>query len=173
VNYQLTEACRVDFTAYAPLHLFKGWTEEGLSGEIAVDLANRRLDNFAATAETLSFTTADRQRTEAMRDYFFLREHRQTSFRLSEPCALADAGQGRYRGVMVGVLEFAAIRRQMPLTCLLHRTPAGITMSVSGRWSFKAFGLRAPRLLFLTVRDIVDISARLTLSHVPEADGTP
>ena len=49
-------------------------------------------------------------------------------------------------------------RRQLPVSFIITRGNSGFSIDLDFKWSFKAYGLKAPRLLFLTVRDIVDIS---------------
>ncbi len=51
-------------------------------------------------------------------------------------------------------------RRQLPVEFVIIRNGHGFSIDLAYKWSFKAYGLKAPRLLFLTVRDIVDISGK-------------
>jgi hypothetical protein len=48
----------------------------------------------------------------------------------------------------------------LPVDFRIIRDDQGFSIDLDYKWSFKAYGLKAPRLLFLTVRDIVDISGK-------------
>ncbi|PIE65364.1 MAG: hypothetical protein CSA26_03305 [Desulfobacterales bacterium] len=168
MKYCLTEKCRVDFVAYAPMHTFKGWTTKGLSGFVDVDFSKKRLHHIEAVSLTEFFDTGYDDRNKAMVDFFDLKRNSESSFTMTECREFSDAGKSVYKVVVLGILDFAGIRRQLPLTCYLKDNGDMITLDISFKWSFKAYGIKAPRLLFLTVRDIVDISARLEFKKEEE-----
>ena len=151
--------------AYAPMHTFKGWINEGLSGSIDVDFDRGRVNHIETGARTDSITTGDCDRNKAMVDFFNFEEHPSTSFRMTECLDFVGSGNSRYRIKVRGVLDFAGIRRQLPLGCSLKRNGESISLDLQFKWSFKAYGLKPPRLLFLKVRDIVDISAHLEFTR--------
>jgi hypothetical protein len=66
----------------------------------------------------------------------------------------------RYQIKALAVLEFMGQRRQLPVDFNITRNGRGFSIDLDYKWSFKAYGLKSPRLLFLTVRDIVDISGK-------------
>lgn len=167
VKYVMTEASRVDFTAYAPMHTFKGWAVQGLAGEIELDCAQPDILSLSATAATMEFETVDTSRTKAMRDYFQLARHSQASFTMTECRQFHSTGDTTYQADMEGVLLFGGIRRLVPITCALTVGESTLDAQIQCKWSFKAYGLKAPRLLFLTVRDIVDIHGNL---HFTKSD---
>lgn len=161
MKYVLTDNSRVDFLAHAPLHGFKGWAIKGLQGELEADLAVCTLQGLWATVETCCFDTADPERTTAMSRYFALPEHPRAAFRLSESPGLQPLTNGGWRTKMLGVLDFVDIRRQLPVSGTFKMQGERLLCDLQCKWSFKAYGIKAPRLLMLTVRDIVDIKAHL------------
>jgi len=161
MQYKLNGNSRVDFTAYAPLHTFKGWAEDGFTGSATVDFASLRMQHIEAALQTLCFETGDAERNKAMKDFFSLEKHPQTSFVMTECREFQQAAENSYRITVLGILDFAGIRRQLPLCCTLEKEPERLLCNLKFTWSFKAYGLKAPRLLFLTLRDIVHISACL------------
>ncbi len=161
MEYFVSGNNRVDFTAYAPMHTFTGWAREGLEGVIDIDMEQVQLNKLSATANTLDFTTGDPERTKAMGEYFNFDQHPQSSFVMSECRSLTRQKSGILNAEIVGVLDFVGIRRQLPLQCMLTNHGNRIDFDLSFKWSFKAFGMKVPRLFFLTVRDIVDIRVHL------------
>lgn len=150
------------FVAYAPMHSFKGWVEKGgLKGRLAFDPEKGVLKAIEAAADTGSFETGDADRNKAMDDFFHLKDHPETSFLMTEVKSQKAGAGGKQTVSLVGILEFAGIRRQLPINCTIMVNDGTISFDLTFKWSFKAFGLKAPRLLFLTVRDIVDIKAHL------------
>lgn len=166
--YTLDEqASKANFIAYAPMHKFKGWVKEGLKGAIDIDLSANILTNIEAVAKTEAFDTGDVERNKAMEDYFSLQDHLETSFVMTECKSFKKRGGNAYQLTVLGILDFAGIRRQLPISCNVKEGDDGrIIFDLAFKWSFKAYGLKVPRLLFLTVRDIVDINAHL--EFVPE-----
>lgn len=167
MKYTLTNNSRVAFTAYAPMHAFKGWAAEGLHGSLKIEFDNLEIRNIVVISEISCFDTGDPERNRAMNNFFSLEKHPEASFVMTECREFCRLDNGRYRITVQGVLELAGIRRQLPITFMIQPDEAQIQLDLEFKWSFKAYGLKAPRLLFLTVRDIVDIKAHLefTTTH--------
>lgn len=165
--YEFTEQCRVGFVAHAPLHSFKGWAAGKLAGGMDIDLDLLQLLHLKAVVPTSRFETGDRERTKAMRDYFALEKHPETSFTMTECRAFTQSRPGCWHITVQGILAFAGVYRQLPIGCLINHIGDNLAMDLKFKWSFKAYGMKAPRLLFLTVSDIVDISAHLELKPQP------
>lgn len=158
--YELIGGGRVDFTARAPLHLFRGWAESGLSGILQLD--NRLVPSaLEARLDNDFLRTPDAARTRAMRDYFALVRHPSSSFIMSDLGECAQIDERSYRAVLWGALDFAGVRRRLPVTCLARVGDGEVVMNLRCTWSFRAFGFKRPRLLFLAVADLVDIRAEL------------
>ncbi len=154
------ERSRASFVAYAPMHKFKGWTTDSILGQVEVDFDKGEITNFVAKAATMEFETGDVSRNKAMQDFFSFTKYPETSFHTTKPVTLKKRGN-KWQGEIVGILELAGVRRQLPVNCILYKEDGLPVFEFSLKWSFKAFGMKVPRLLFLTVRDIVDISAVL------------
>jgi len=165
MKYTLTENCKVFFTAHAPMHAFKGWAIQGLSGKADIDFDNLLLHHIEATVETRFFDTGDAKRNKAMFDFFALENNPTSSFTMTECREFERITHSKFQLTILGVLDFTGIRRQLPITCTLNRETKNLSLDLQFKWSFKAFGLKAPRLLFLTVRDIVDIKAHLEFTQ--------
>lgn len=155
-----SEKSRADFVACAPMHKFAGWAVNTILGQLEVDLEKGEILNFVARASTTDFETGDASRNKAMNDYFLFAKYPETSFHSTEPTVLKRRGELWY-GELIGILELAGVRRQLPVSCVLRVEQELPVLQLSLKWSFKAFGMKAPRLLFLVVRDIVDINAEL------------
>ena len=168
MKYVLTDNSRVDFIARAPLHAFKGWAVEGVQGTLEANFSAGILQSLAAEVETGCFDTADPDRTEAMSRYFSLAEHPHASFALSQCQEIVSEGGGCWRVRMLGILSFVDIRRQLPVTGTVREEGGRLLWELQCKWSFTAYGLKAPRLLMLSVRDIVDIKAHL--EFIPSGD---
>ena len=161
MKYVLTDNSRVEFIARAPLHAFKGWAVEGLLGIMEADFSTGHLQSLQAEVKTRCFETAAPERTESMSRYFAFIEHPNASFTLSRCQEVVSEGSGRWRVKMLGVLSFVDIRRQLPVYGIVQEENGRLLWELQCKWSFKAYGLKAPRLLMLSVRDIVDIKAHL------------
>jgi len=157
MKYMLTQDYRVDFTAYAPMHTFKGWTVKGIEAEVEIDFHSLVLNKLHAVAEVAFFTTGNEDRNKAMSDYLVVGRFPKASVEMIECKSFKKVNRGAYRVSVLAVLEFMSIRRQMPI--IFYAVPADgeMKIEVALQWSFKGYGLNAPRLLFLKVRDIVDI----------------
>jgi polyisoprenoid-binding protein YceI len=155
------EASRVDFIAYAPMHKFKGWATKKLTGSLEIDFDNLNLANIQAMVETSCLDTGDDSKNKAMVEYFSLDKHPQASFIMTECKEFSKEKDNLYKITVLGILGFAGIRRQLPITCTLNHTDKQLSLDLQFKWSFKAYGIAPPTLLFLKVRDIVDIKARL------------
>ncbi|MBM9612829.1 YceI family protein [Desulfobulbus rhabdoformis] len=170
MKYVLTDRSRVNFVAHAPLHKFKGWAEEGLSGGLDIDLEHGMVSSLHAEVETRCFQTPDQERTRAMSQFFNLSEHPYATFKIGQQISLRPAGKDCWSTKMPGILSFVDIHRLLPVIGKLRLENERLIWELQCKWSFKAYGLKAPRLLMLTVRDIVDISARLEFIYQEEKD---
>jgi polyisoprenoid-binding protein YceI len=166
MKYTVSENSRVDFTAQAPMHTFKGWAVEGMKGEIEIDFDSLELQHIKVSVEANCFDTGDADKNKAMKDFFVLKSHPEASFVMSECQEFCKMAGGNYKMTVLGILEFAGIRRQLPITCMVKRNDKQVLIDLQFKWSFKAYGMKAPRLLFMTVRDIVDIKAHLEFTTV-------
>lgn len=166
MKYKVTDKSRVDFTAQAPMHTFKGWASKSMQGEITIDFDSLELQHIEVAVETNSFDTGDADKNKAMKDFFNLESHPQASFIMTECCEFCRMADNSYKMTVLGILELAGIRRQLPITCMLTNNNEQIDINLQFKWSFKAYGMKAPRLLFMTVRDIVDIKAHLEFAKV-------
>nr|WP_321400894.1 hypothetical protein [uncultured Desulfobacter sp.] len=159
-DYQLTGEYNVGFTAYAPLHTFKGWTRQGVEAQMGIDFEAKSISYARASAKTVFFDTGFKDRNKAMADYMQIREYPESSIELSEVKKFNRLDDSRYQINALAVLEFMGQRRQLPVDFSIVRDDHGFSIDLDYKWSFKAYGLKAPRLLFLAVRDIVDISGK-------------
>ncbi len=163
------EKSRASFVAYAPMHKFKGWTTNSIVGQVEVDADSGEIRSFTARAATMEFETGDNSRNKAMQDYFSFTKYPETSFHTTAPVTLKKRGN-KWQGEIIGILELAGVRRQLPVNCIFYMEDELPVFEFSLKWSFTAFGMKVPRLLFLTVRDIVDISAVLRCSKEESHD---
>lgn len=173
MKYLLTDSTsRVDFIAYAPMHKFTGWAKEGLTGSMEIDFDSLSLANIQAVVKTCFFDTGDDSKNKAMVEYFSLDQYPEASFIMTECQKFSKVGDSLYQFTILGILEFSGIRRQLPITCTLSRGDRQLQLDLQFKWSFKAYGLKPPTLLFLKVRDIVDIKAHLefTLENADSVD---
>ena len=161
MNYVLTGNSRVDFTAYAPMHTFRGWAAQGLQGKMEINFDTLVLKHVQVMLDTRHLDTGDSAKNRAMVDFFHLDKNSEAGFVMTEYREFYRQANGGYRITVLGILDFAGIRRQLPITCMVAKKEDKIIMHLQFKWSFKAYGLKAPRLLFMTVRDIVDIKAGL------------
>ncbi|PID77140.1 MAG: hypothetical protein CSB24_02895 [Deltaproteobacteria bacterium] len=164
MKFEITDKSRVDFVAYAPMHTFKGWSIKGLSGQFDIDFDGLAINKLEAAALNEFFDTGDASRNKAMVDFFKFDQNKESSFEMTEFRDFEKTGDNQYRVTVIGILDFVGIKRQLPVTMNFTRTDDELKVSLKLKWSFKGFGIKAPRLLFLTVRDIVDISAELVLA---------
>ncbi len=164
MKFEITGNSRTDFIAYAPMHKFKGWAVKGITGCFDIDFESMAVKQIEAYALNEFFDTGYADRNKAMVDFFNFEENKHSSFVMTECREFKKLSETKYKIDMLGVLEFAGIRRQLPIACILIKNEDSLNASMSVKWSFKAYGIKAPQLLFLKVRDIVDISASLELS---------
>lgn len=157
-NYRLTENYRVDFTAYAPLHTFKGWSSKGLESEIEIDFEKMTVNRIKASAQVCFFETGDRERDRAMMKYMDPETFSEATIEMTECGSFTRTGPEKFSGSALALLSFMGVCRQLPVAFTAERREGRLFVETSLKWSFGAYGLKAPRLLFLTVRDIVDIS---------------
>ena len=166
MKYKVTDKSRVDFTAQAPMHTFKGWASKSMQGEITIDFDSLELQHIEVAVETNSFNTGDADKNKAMKDFLNLESHPQASFIMTECREFCRMSDTSYKMTVLGILELAGIRRQLPITCVVKNNDKEIAIDLQFKRSFKAYGMKAPRLLFMTVRDIVDIQAHLEFTNV-------
>lgn len=161
-TYTLTDNYDVHFIAYAPLHTFKGWTCKEVEAQISIDFDAQTIAFAKARAKTRCFDTGHPDRNKAMADYLKIDQHPEAAIELTEVKSFARMDDIRYKAEVLAVLEFMGQVRQLPLNFIITRSAdnMGFSIDLDFKWSFKAFGLKAPSLLFLTVRDIVDISGK-------------
>lgn len=163
MNFEITKKSRVDFIAYAPMHKFKGWSVEGLTGNFDIDFDNLTVNKIEAVALNEFFDTGFDDRNKAMVDFFKFNENKESSFVFTECKEFKKINESRYQITVLGILDFVGIRRQLPITFIVQKAEQNLKVGLKFKWSFKAYGIKAPSLLFLKVRDIVDISANLDL----------
>lgn len=161
-TYTLTDNYDVRFIAYAPLHTFKGWTCKEVEAQISIDFDAQTIAFARARAKTRCFDTGHADRNKAMADYMKIDQHPEATIELTEVKSFTRMDDTRYKADVLVVLAFMGQVRQLPLNFIITRSAdaRGFSIALDFKWSFKAFGLKAPSLLFLTVRDIVDISGK-------------
>lgn len=159
-EYKLTANYDVGFTAYAPLHTFKGWSRQGVDARIGINFDAGTISYARASAQTCCFDTGFDDRNRAMADYMQIDKYPESSIELTQVKAFTRLDDTRFQIEALAVLVFMGQRRQLPVSFLITRENNGFSIDLDFKWSFKAYGLKAPRLLFLTVRDIVDISGK-------------
>jgi hypothetical protein len=159
-DYQLTGNYDVGFTAYAPLHTFKGWARQGVEAQMGINFDAKTISYARASAKTSCFDTGFNDRNKAMADYMQIGKYPESSIELTEVKTFNRLDDTRYQIKALAVLEFMGQRRQLPVDFNITRNGRGFSIDLDYKWSFKAYGLKSPRLLFLTVRDIVDISGK-------------
>ncbi len=165
MKYKVTDKSRVDFTAQAPMHTFKGWAVEGMKGDLHIDFDSLELQHIEVSVDANCFDTGDTDKNKAMKDFFTLDSHPEASFLMTECREFCRMADNSYKMTVLGILELAGIRRQLPITCMVKKNDTRINIDLQFKWSFKAYGMTAPRLLFMTVRDIVDIKAHLEFTN--------
>lgn len=161
-NYTLTDKYDVNFTAYAPFHTFKGWTCKAVEAQIGIDFDAQTIAFARARANTRCFDTGYADRNKAMADYMKIDKYPEARIELTDVKSFTRMDHTYYKADVLAVLEFMGQARQLPLSFMITRftDETGFSIALDFKWSFKAFGLKAPSLLFLTVRDIVDISGK-------------
>ncbi len=168
MRYDLTENSRANFIAYAPMHTFKGWITQGMKGGLDINFEKMELGHIEASALTEYFDTGYPDRNKVMVDFFDWEKNPLTSFTMTECLEFEKIGDSLYKLTVLGILDFAGIKRQLPIRCNMRHEANRIWLDLKFKWSFKAYGIKAPRLLFLTVRDIVDISSSLEFTLANE-----
>ncbi len=169
MKYALTPNYRVEFTAFAPMHTFKAWCMENVTAEVEIDFDTLSLHKIHAVAKVSSFTTGDALRNQAMWTYMVTDRFAEASIEMTKCKEFIKLKSGAYRVSVLTVLEFMGIRRQLPITFYAVPFDEGMKIETAFNWSFKAFGLKPPRLLFLTVRDSVEIKG---WGHFEKSDQT-
>jgi len=166
LQYTLTDNSRVEFIARAPLHSVKGRATTGLAGTAVFDLDQQEVHHIRVTAATGTFQTDDPEKTRAMAKFFTFAEHPETSFIMTGCREFLLLASGNHRITVQGILTFAGIRRQLPITSIIRRSGQNVMWDLQFKWSFTAYGLQPPSLLFMKLRDIVDVRACLEFKPV-------
>ena len=166
-DFRLSGHYDVGFTAYAPLHTFKGWARQGVEAQIGINFEAGTISYARARAQTGCFDTGFADRNKAMADYMQIDKYPESSIELTEVKAFTRLDDIRFQIDALVVLEFVGQRRQLPVSFFITRDHSGFAIDLDFKWSFKAYGLKAPSLLFLTVRDIVNISGKGEFVPVP------
>ncbi len=172
-TYTLNSGYDVRFIAYAPLHTFKGWTCQGVEAEMEINFHSGLLTHARAVAQTRHFDTGFDDRNRAMFEYMQVDKYPEASVEMIEQTGFSRLDESRYQVSVQAALEFIGARRRLPLNFMITRNGSGFSIDLDFKWSFRAYGLKAPRLLFLTVRDIVDISGKGEFARTPSADPIP
>ncbi len=159
-EYKLTANYDVGFTAYAPLHTFKGWARQGIEAQMGINFDAGTISYARASAQTRYFDTGFNDRNKAMTDYMQIEKYPESSIELTQVKAFTRANDTRFQIKALAVLRFMGQQRQLPISFIIMRNHIGFSIDLDFKWSFKAYDLKAPRLLFLRVRDIVDISGK-------------
>ncbi len=156
-TFILTPDFQVDFTAYPPLHTFKGWTNKKIEARMDIDFDNLTIVKANAVAKTACFDTGDKSRNRAMMDYIRAEKIPSASLEMTQVEEFTAMDAFRYKVSIRADLSFMGIKRNLPLSFTITRKDGGIRVDLFFKWSFQAYGLKPPQLLFLKVRDIVDI----------------
>ena len=162
MKYTLAPGYRVDFIAHAPLHKFKGWVTREVEAQIDIDVLNQRFD-VTAFGPVQSFDTGNKQKNRAVMDFMMPGKFPNACVDVNQCTNFKEIGENRYQITVLMILEIMGIRRQMPVTFTAVQEDESFFIEAAFKWSFSAYGLKAPRLLFLKVRDIVDIKASAQL----------
>ncbi|MBM9538704.1 YceI family protein [Desulfobulbus alkaliphilus] len=170
MRYQLNDTSHVHFLARAPLHTFQGQATGGLRGSAEFDLENRTLDHIHVLAATAHFDTGDAAKNQAMADFFSFSIHPEADFLMTRCLEFKLLPTGNHRITVQGILTFAGIRRQLPITAIVSSIQECVLWDLHFKWSFSAYGLQAPSLLLMRLRDIVDIHARLAFTPTLSAE---
>lgn len=166
-DFRLSGKYDVGFTAYAPLHTFKGWARQGIEAQMGINFDAGTISYARARAQTCYFDTGFDDRNRALADYMQIDRYPESSIELAEVKAFTRLDDTRFQINALVVLEFMEQRRQLPVSFFITRDDSGFSIDLDFKWSFKAYGLKAPRLLFLTVRDIVNISGTGEFTPIP------
>ena len=165
-SYDISEqGYRVDFIAYAPLHRFCGWTVSGVQGDVQFDFEQRKIETMTFSAAVHDFDTGDRIRNKEMMKVFQVESHPLASLIMADCTQFQELKSDLFSIKIMAILEFMGIRRQLPLQLTAQRENSALKLDMAMKWSFKSYGIKAPQLLFLKVRDIVDIHAHLVLNE--------
>ncbi len=122
-----------------------------------IDFENLTIVRAKAVAQVSCFDTGDKLKNLAMMEYIRWKKIPEASVEMTQMEEFTPIDESRYKVSIQAVLTFMGIQRTIPLTFSIVRKDEGIKVDLVFKWSFKAYGLKAPQLLFLKVRDIVDI----------------
>ena len=162
MNYKTTQGKnRITLTAYAPLHVFKGWSVAGINGDANLDLENNRIESITVQAETGLFDTGDAFKNNEMYKFIGVKENPQAIFSFAECTYFEQVDESSYHVSVIGTLDFMNIRRELPFDVVAIHNGKGFSAGLVFKWSFKQHGVRPPQLFFLKLKDAVDIRVHL------------
>ena len=157
------EKSKVEFTATAPFHKFKGWSETGFDGEIDINFEENIINNIKVIIKTEFFETGDKLKNKEMQKYIKSNIMPATSFKMTEFKKIVKLNTypdaESYDIEVLGILCFMDIKRKLKLNIKASKTENKLYADVSFDWSFKNYGLKPPQILFIKVKDIVKVSA--------------
>jgi len=166
MRFKIKEDSKVDFLAYAPLHKFRGNIEEGFSGSIEIDFEKKEITEIDIVVETKFFKTGDFLKDKEMHKYISSKKIKTASFKLKKFKKMKKLKKENYQIELIGVLKFMDIERDLDLKFTIEKKEDSIETVFKFVWSFKNYGLEPPHLLFIKVKDKVDITAILSFELV-------
>lgn len=170
---------RIIFLLVLPLMVFGGnvTLKEGLVeahtkvfGDSSIDPSVRKLHadlsmqngDFTTLRGTISFNISDFTSTNSSRD-----EHMQEMFEMKTFPTITfhinNVVKKAKKYILEGTLAMHGVTKDIAVICSIE--PHGTTFTMQSNFSVKVtdYGMEQPTLLFLTVRNRVDIDAKLTL----------
>ena len=165
MKYLIKDESIVNFIAYAPLHKFRGKVEDGFSGFIDIDLEKNTLKEIDIEVKTEFFTTGDKLKDKELHKYISSEDIKVASFKSKELRSFKKVKDNIYQIDLLGVLNFMNIERDLKLKFKIVHKEDSIYTELDFNWSFKNFGLKAPQLLFLKVKDKVSISLKFNFTQ--------
>ena len=142
-----------------------------MEGLIEIDFSSQTIVRARAEALTACFDTGDPERNRAMADYMQVTTYPRASIEMTACRELVRLDDTRFRAAVTAELNFVGKRQYLPLTFYINMSQASFEVEMDFRWSFKDHGLKAPSLLFLKVRDHVDIRGKGVFVPGPADDG--
>ncbi len=160
-----TQKSKIEFTATAPFHKFKGWAEKGLDGYIDIDFENNIINDINVIIKTEYFETGDKLKDKEMQKYIKSNIMPDSYFKLTEFRKITKTDvypdAESYDISVTGILSFMDTERKLDLQIKASKADNRLYADVSFDWSFKNYALKPPHILFIKVKDTVKISAYL------------
>ena len=147
----------IDFLAYAPLHKFKGKVDNGLNGKINIDFDKNEIIDVNISIQTEFFDTGDFFKNKEMHKYIDSKNIETVSFKLKKFKSMKKLKGDTYQIALIGILKFMNIERDLELKFQIEKKEDKIFTKLKFVWSFKNYGLKPPQLLFIKVKDKLDI----------------